>query len=85
MRKRKYYFKSLLDMIGHKNVLIFSNNRNKICTVQDKLMKYSLKIQKSVQPLALNFRHRASCIWERRFASPEKAFYILNQQMYFII
>ena len=34
----------------------------------------------------LTFRHRASCILGQAFRySPEKAFYIFNQQMYFII
>jgi len=34
----------------------------------------------------LNFRHRASCILGQAFHySPENAFYIFNQQMYFII
>ena len=35
---------------------------------------------------ALTFRHRASCILGQAFRySPENAFYIFNQQMYFII
>ena len=34
----------------------------------------------------LNFRHRASCILGQAFhCSPENAFYIFNQQIYFII
>ena len=34
----------------------------------------------------LNFRHRASCIQGQAFRySPAKAFYIFNQQIYFII
>jgi len=34
----------------------------------------------------LTFRHRASCILGQVFRySPENAFYIFNQQMYFII
>ena len=34
----------------------------------------------------LNFRHRASCILGQAFRySPENAFYIFNQQIYFII
>ena len=33
-----------------------------------------------------NFRHRASCILGQAFhCSPENAFYIFNQQIYFII
>ena len=36
--------------------------------------------------ITLNFRHRASCILEQAFRySPENAFYIFNQQIYFII
>ena len=35
---------------------------------------------------ALTFRHRASCILGRAFRySPKNAFYIFNQQIYFII
>ena len=34
----------------------------------------------------LTFRHRASCIYGQAFRySPENAFYIFNQQIYFII
>ena len=34
----------------------------------------------------LTFRHRASCILGQAFHySPENAFYIFNQQVYFII
>jgi hypothetical protein len=34
----------------------------------------------------LTFRHRASCILGQAFLySPENAFYIFNQQIYFII
>ena len=36
--------------------------------------------------MALTFRHRASCILGQAFHySPENAFYIFNQQIYFII
>ena len=36
--------------------------------------------------ITLNFRHRASCILGQAFHySPENAFYIFNQQIYFII
>jgi len=36
--------------------------------------------------LLLTFRHRASCILGQAFRySPENAFYIFNQQIYFII
>ena len=35
---------------------------------------------------SLTFRHRASCILEQAFRyTPENAFYIFNQQIYFII
>ena len=41
-------------------------------------------IQYSVS--SLTFRHRASCILGQAFHySPENAFYIFNQQIYFII
>ena len=37
-------------------------------------------------PVDLTFRHRASCILRQAFRySPENAFYIFNQQIYFII
>ena len=37
-------------------------------------------------PTELTFRHRASCILGQVFRySPENAFYIFNQQIYFII
>ena len=37
-------------------------------------------------PPCLTFRHRASCILGQEFHySPENAFYIFNQQIYFII
>ena len=40
----------------------------------------------SSPPLILTFRHRASCVLGQAFHySPEKAFYIFNQQIYFII
>ena len=37
-------------------------------------------------PIVLTFRHRVSCILGQAFHySPENAFYIFNQQIYFII
>ena len=42
--------------------------------------------EKCNSPQALTFRHRASCILGQAFHySPENAFYIFNQQIYFII
>ena len=39
-----------------------------------------------VKTEVLTFRHRASCILRQAFHySPENAFYIFNQQIYFII
>ena len=39
-----------------------------------------------VLPSSLTFRHRASCILRQAFHySPENAFYIFNQPIYFII
>ena len=36
--------------------------------------------------ISLTFRHRASCILGQAFHySPENAFYVFNQQIYFII
>ena len=40
----------------------------------------------NARPRGLTFRHRASCIQGQAFRySPENAFYIFNQQIYFII
>ena len=40
----------------------------------------------NVEANILTFRHRASCIFGQAFHySPENAFYIFNQQIYFII
>ena len=42
--------------------------------------------QEAEEYLTLSFRHRASCILGQAFHySPENAFYIFNQQIYFII
>ena len=39
-----------------------------------------------IKPLTLIFRHRASCILGQAFHyAPENAFYIFNQQIYFIV
>ena len=39
-----------------------------------------------LEEAALTFRHRASCILGQAFHySPENAFYLFNQQIYFII
>ena len=39
-----------------------------------------------IENSGLTFRHRASCILGQAFHySPENAFYIFNQQIYFII
>ena len=40
----------------------------------------------ALQKKELNFSHRAACILRQAFhCSPENAFYIFNQQIYFII
>ena len=40
----------------------------------------------TIPDAVLTFRHRASCILGQAFHySPENAFYIFNQQIYFII
>ena len=47
---------------------------------------FMLQILNNPSDRALNFRHRASCILGQAFHySPEIAFYIFNQQIYFII
>ena len=60
----------------------FKNNgshKHKIVDIAENVMLTSPRIQ-------LTFRHRASCILGQAFHySPEKAFYIFNQQIYFII
>jgi hypothetical protein len=49
---------------------------------------YKIKVYQLYMSLgsALTFRHRASCILGQTFHySPENAFYVFNQQIYFII
>ena len=49
-------------------------------------LQYISKSVTSVSRMTLNFRHRASCVLGQAFRySPENAFYIFNQQIYFII
>jgi hypothetical protein len=53
--------------------------KEEVVFVYDKVTKRQLQV-------SLTFRHRASCILVQAFHfSPENAFYIFNQQMYFII
>ena len=48
--------------------------------------KYVVRYTKSLIHKTSTFRHRASCILGQAFRySPENAFYIFNQQIYFII
>ena len=55
-----------------------------IIFIENKTMHKLHAIRASVQ--FLNFRHRASCILGQAFRYyPENAFYIFNQQIYFII
>ena len=64
-----------------------ANLRFYITTVQDGWRK-SVFLTRACFPCAihLTFRHRASCILGKAFHySPENAFYIFNQQIYFII
>ena len=52
-------------------------------TVMHQIRKLTVAAYKGIM---LNFRHRASCILGQAFRySPENAFYIFNQQIYFII
>ena len=45
-----------------------------------------IQFQRCLEPRCLTFRHRASCILGQAFRySPENAFYLFNQQIYFII
>jgi hypothetical protein len=51
-----------------------------------KTLAKCLFLWRNSQTLVLTFRHRASCILGQAFHySPENAFYIFNQQIYFII
>ena len=64
-----------------------ANLRFYITTAQDGWSK-SAFLTRACFPctLHLTFRHRASSIWEQAFRYPlENAFYIFNQQIYFII
>ena len=61
-----------------------------VCTEDPKygrqLIRYHVCIVKFCGILILTFRHRASCILGQAFHYfPENAFYIFNQQIYFII
>ena len=50
------------------------------------IVNFKISVKFSIFNLALNFRHRASCILGQAFRySSENAFYIFNQQIYFII
>ena len=50
------------------------------------IFPFSRGIEKKNVQTGLTFRHRASCILGQPFHySPENAFYIFNQQIYFII
>ena len=50
------------------------------------LAKVTLVNQTALQPSDLTFRHCASCFIGQTFrSSPENAFYVFNQQIYFII
>ena len=67
----------MLERNLHLNTILFADDQ---VIIQD----YEDKIQKSVY--ILTFRHRASCILGQAFHyTPENAFYIFNQQIYFII
>ena len=56
------------------------------CSQSLHLLRYLLHIYPNRFCLILTFRHRASCILGQAFRySPENAFYIFNQQIYFII
>ena len=50
------------------------------------ILDHSLVFRVTIPDAVLTFRHRASCILGQAFRySPENAFYIFNQQIYFII
>ena len=58
---------------------------DKMCSIKFLKIAY-LNIRLKKQIYELTFRHRASCILGQAFHySPENAFYIFNQQIYFII
>ena len=56
-----------------------------VIAVTEVLKSLTLQFTHSFR-ITLTFRHRASCILGQAFRySPENAFYLLNQQIYFII
>ena len=60
------------------------SQRGAVTSIEDAFSVTVVHIVKEVDNLT--FRHRASCILGQAFhCSPENAFYIFNQQIYFII
>ena len=54
--------------------------------LQQRIYEHTNYINLELHYTGLTFRHRASCILGQAFHySPENAFYIFNQQIYFII
>ena len=81
---------------GHNVVNVQGSERTSLvpCTYVSCLLKYYLhygnlrraNFSAYISTSPLTFRHRASCILGQGFRySPENAFYIFNQQIYFII
>ena len=63
----------------------YQNNKDITVKISD-FLQTTGNINRTLKPFQLTFRHRASSIQGQAFRySPEKAFYIFNQQIYFII
>ena len=76
-------FKALLLM--HETEAVYETMTLSFCKFGVKGVHKALMCKGS-SLYCLTFRHRASCILEQAFHySPENAFYIFNQQIYFII
>ena len=88
----------LLKLLGSNHILHISglrinimvstlvSVRNTVYLDTIKAESLKLSIWDNTELCGLTFRHRASCILGQAFHySPENAFYIFNQQIYFII
>jgi len=68
------------------SIFIVTQVSSSMSLVKFRKVIFLLRRTKSEITAILIFRHRASCILGKAFhCTPEKAFYIFNQQIYFII
>ena len=78
--------KSLTNKQVNKNEELMLNIEGKLIKNTQSIEPLTITSLLLLKNLSLTFRHRASCILGQAFHySPENAFYIFNQQIYFII